>query len=414
MKNILNQLTACFLICASVLLCVSCSDDKKVDAASKKADIQVAELLQRNEKIQLGKEWDFAQNFYSDQKKALEKDPNNGEARLKLAQLFIKEARITGEHGHYYNAALDQLNTTLKNNKEDKDLVFRTLVTKAGVQLSHHKFKDALKSGVEALALNGQNAQIHGVLVDANVELGNYEKAVAHGDKMISIKPDIRSYSRISYLREIHGDIEGAIEAMRLAVESGFPGYEETAWAMQTMGEMLLKYGRLDDAEKVFNEILLTRENYPFAVGALGEVYMERGELERAEKKIQEAIDIIPEVGFYVQMAELYKITGRKAEFDKIIEEIFVMLKDDVDSGHVMNMEYAYLYLDVIGDLDKASEYAKIEFDKRPKNIDTNLLTALIAYAKGDVEKCKPLVDAASVTGSKDPSLLDLKEKLLK
>ncbi len=43
-------------------------------------------------------------------------------------------------------------------------------------------------------------------------------------NRMVSIRPDIRSYSRISYLREIHGDIPGAIEAMELAVEAGAPG----------------------------------------------------------------------------------------------------------------------------------------------------------------------------------------------
>jgi hypothetical protein len=54
-------------------------------------------------------------------------------------------------------------------------------------------------------------------LVDGNVEMGNYATAIEEADKMISIRPDIRSYSRASYLREIHGDYPGAIDAMKLA-----------------------------------------------------------------------------------------------------------------------------------------------------------------------------------------------------
>ena len=49
-------------------------------------------------------------------------------------------------------------------------------------------------------------------------------------DKMVSIRPDLRSYSRISYLREIHGDMPGAIEAMKMAIQAGYPGYEDRAW----------------------------------------------------------------------------------------------------------------------------------------------------------------------------------------
>lgn len=57
----------------------------------------------------------------------------------------------------------------------------------------------------------------------------------------MSIRPDLRSYSRISYLREIYGDLDGAIEAMKLAVTAGYPGYEQTAWARLTLGKKLIK-----------------------------------------------------------------------------------------------------------------------------------------------------------------------------
>jgi hypothetical protein len=46
---------------------------------------------------------------------------------------------------------------------------------------------------------------------------------------MMAIRPDLRSYSRVSYLREIFGDIPGAREAMLMAIQAGYPGQEETA-----------------------------------------------------------------------------------------------------------------------------------------------------------------------------------------
>lgn len=60
-----------------------------------------------------------------------------------------------------------------------------------------------------AIILNPYNADIYGALVDANVELGNYKEAVAMCDKMLSIRPDLRSSSRASYIRQIFGDNNG-------------------------------------------------------------------------------------------------------------------------------------------------------------------------------------------------------------
>lgn len=100
----------------------------------------------------------------------------------------------------------------------------------ASVLLSQHEFKQALQIAKEEAQLYSYNAGIHGSLTDAYVELGNYKKAVATADKMMSIRPDLRSYSRISYLREIYGDMDRAIEAMKLAVTAGYLGYEQTAW----------------------------------------------------------------------------------------------------------------------------------------------------------------------------------------
>jgi len=173
-----NYLT--ILLCSLIL--ISCDPAAKTE---KKESDNIPELLTRSEKIQQGKEWDFVQNFYSDQKQAIDKDPQDHNARLQLAELFIKEARITGEHGHYYPAALKLIDEILASDSKDPNLLFQAKLTKAGVQLSLHEFKDALATAEEALKLNGTNAQIYGVLVDCYVELGAYDKAVAAADKMI-------------------------------------------------------------------------------------------------------------------------------------------------------------------------------------------------------------------------------------
>ena len=408
MKTISNQL---IFIALSLLFTTlySCKQEISKEIPD---SFKVAKLLERGEKIQLGKEWDFAQNFYMDKKTAIEKDPQDFQSHVELAQLFIKEARITGEHGHYYPGALALLDKILASKSIDDNNKFVALMTKAGVQLSLHEFSDALQTGLLAVSLNPRNAQIHGVLVDCYVELGQYDKAIKLADKMTAMKPDLRSYSRISYLREIHGDVKGAKQALTLAVESGYPGTEETAWAMLTLGELYLAYGELESAKKIFSQILLTRENYPFAVSALGQVAYEEGNLEEAERYFLQAIDIIPEVGYYISLAQIFKDQNRSEELEAISKEILIMLEDDVNSGHNMNLEYAHFYLDILDDHEKALKFAGIEYNKRPENIDVNRVMAKIHLALENTTLAESFVLVAQKTSSMHPELRTIKSAL--
>jgi len=76
-----------------------------------------------------------------------------------------------------------------------------------------------------------------------------------------------------------------------------------------------------------------------------------------------------------------------------------------------MNLEYADLYLELLEDNTKAMEYAKIEYDKRSKNSDTNLMMAKIYAADNKNEAAKKHVKAASIVNSKNDDLIALKKQ---
>jgi tetratricopeptide (TPR) repeat protein len=405
-KSIIFILTICTLTFFS---CQNTTQDQEPETQS---SVSIPELLDRTEALQQDLEWDNVQNIYGKNRSKIMADPTAEEPKIKLAEVFINEARVTGEHGHYYPAALQMLNSILDKSSDNPDITFRALSHKAGVLLSLHQFAEALEVGQKAVALNPYNAHIHGVLVDAYVELGDYESAVKMADKMVSIRPDLRSYARVSYLREIHGDVDGAIEAMKLAVSAGYPGYEQTAWTRLTLGELYETYGFTDEAEQEYKMALAERPDYPFAIAALANLEMEKGNLEAAEKQLKAACEIIPEVGFYEQLAHLYKKQGKTDAMKKTVEEIFPMLEDDVANGHQMNLEYAHLYLDLLDAPEKALEYAMIEYGKRPKNIDVNLLLAEIYLELDDSKNMQKHYTSASKTNSKNPILNEMKAKL--
>jgi predicted Zn-dependent protease len=383
-----------FSLLLTLLAFWACKQNTSPAENNLSAASDVPKLLDRPEQLRNGQEWDNTQNFYAAQCAALRQNPADAEAKLKLAECFIREARVTGEHPHYYPAALQMTESVIQGlaastekNARDSDKLFRALSHKASVQLSLHRFAEAKATAEQAIALNPHNAYIYGCLTDALVELGQYAKAVEVCDKMVNIRPDLRSYARVSYLREIHKDYKGAMEAMEMAVQAGYPGTEETEWARLQLGELHEKYGKLSDAHKQYQISLSARADYPFALAALARVEQKQGKWADAEKHLKAACDIIPEVGFYEELVTLYTKTNRNAEAMALIPDIEKMYQEDMQAGHFIALSLAQFYLNQAKNPARALEYAQLEYAIRPDNIEVNETLASIFEALGNKEK---------------------------
>jgi len=367
----------------------------------------IPKLLDRNKDLQSGAEWIDRQNIYvANRDKIVNKD--DPMAHYKLAALFVSEARITGEHGHYYPAALEIIEKLLQQKDLDKDLKFSALVLKSGILLSLHQFDKALVISKKTIEINDYNAQAYGVLADAYVEMGDYENAIKATERMMDVRPDLRSYSRVSYLREIHGDPKGAIEIMQLAVQSGYPGQEETAWAQLALGDLYRLYGKSENALATYEDILTHRENYPFATAAIAQLKSDEGKYTEAIQLLEEAIAVIPEIGFYIQLAEIYKVQGESEKFEQIMTDIDEMFEDDRKSGHNMDLDYAKTLLSLTDRADEAKKYLDNEYQMRPRNIEVNIAMAKYYQKTGDPQKAKQHLEVASRTKYKHPDLINL------
>jgi tetratricopeptide (TPR) repeat protein len=299
------------------------------------------------------------------------------------------------------------------NEKPDATAYYRALLNKGSVLLSLHQFQEAKKIGEEALALNPHSANAYGVVIDANVETGNYQKAVEYADKMVSIRPDLRSYSRISYLREIYGQVQGAIDAMKLAVAAGYPGTEQTEWARLTLGNLYERYGKADSALMQYQMSLAYRPNYPFAMGAMASHYALQGKYPIADSLNAMAMSLIPEVSFFVHQAKWDKARGFEEKVKTQSEAILAMMADDAKSGHKMGLELSKVYLDILDDPKQALKIAMQEYETRPDNIDINKQLAEIYLSQGETGKAQEHLSKAQVTGSQDPELKCLEGLLM-
>src|ERR1700709_2529351 len=76
----------------------------------------------------------------------LENNPTDTKTALRLAQLFIEEARITGNHLYYDKAAMKTVNDILKRDTAQ----FEALVYKSLLYMSQHHFADGLVTAQKA------------------------------------------------------------------------------------------------------------------------------------------------------------------------------------------------------------------------------------------------------------------------
>ncbi|WP_294675774.1 hypothetical protein [uncultured Fluviicola sp.] len=393
------------LLGASSLI-TSCDTTKKEEkVVALKQGFRIPQLLEREKDLSYDEFLQLKEKFNKLSFEA-ENEKNKIESLIKLSEIYIYEARVTGEHPYYYNAALVTLNETLKDTaKMTADQHFTALFYKSTVQLSQHKFNEALLTGKKALALNNTNSGIYGVLVDANVEIGNYEEAVKNCDKMISIRPDLRSYSRISYLREIYGDMKGSIKSMEQAIEAGAPYSEYKCWTIVTMGKMLENHNQLDSARAYYEFAAKERANYPFGVAGMASIEGKLGNYAKADSLYTVALNAVPEISFVMDQAKLYRKQGKKAEVKRLIPRIESMFQEDIESGHNVNMEFAFFLLDFKKDYKRALDLGLKEYKLRPNNIDVNRLLAFAYYANGDKENATKHIKIAMKTNKQDGDL---------
>ena len=60
---------------------------------------------------------------------------------------------------------------------------------------------------------------------------------------MARLKPDVAAYARVSYARELRGDVPARVAAMGLASESTIPGSEAAAWTQTQLGKLFFTVG---------------------------------------------------------------------------------------------------------------------------------------------------------------------------
>ncbi len=410
MRNTYSRLCIALSIACTILCAAACNNHSA--PVTKAGRFSIPNILPADTSSGTRNEQFTIRTTFDKSVEKLKGNADNPQPFIDLASAFILEGRISGNGAYYSNAALKVLNEVLNSETATEDQRFQALSLKSAVLLNMHQFKAALDVANEGVAIAQYNAGIWGALVDANVELGHYEEAVKDCDRMLSLRPDLRSYSRASYLRQIYGDNRGAIDAMRMAVQSGVPSLESTEWARVQLGDLYLAIGNADSARLIYRYSLVYRPGYPYAEMGMARADRAQKNYDGAIEHARTAIKALSESSFIAYLADLYELKGDGKKAAEVRSDVKRLLTEaagnepkDALVKHNGNRELANAYL-ATKEYDKALQYAQEDYNMRPDNIDANELMGWISYLKGDLQAAKGYAEKTLVTHTKNATTL--------
>jgi tetratricopeptide (TPR) repeat protein len=239
---------------------------------------------------------------------AVTASPRDLESLTSLGLAYQLRWRETGDAGYLPRSAA-ALQKALDAHPKDPTATLGL----GNLALIQHDFRTALSLGRTAVRLAPSSARPYGVVGDAEIELGRYSEAFRTFERMVSLKPNLASYARISYARELAGNPAGAISAMALALDAAGGQPEPTAWTHVELGKLEFGLGRVDRAARHYRAALAISPGYVYAFEQLARVEAARGNLARAVTYARGASQAIPLPQFVALLASLLDRQGRTA-----------------------------------------------------------------------------------------------------
>jgi tetratricopeptide (TPR) repeat protein len=238
---------------------------------------------------------------------ALRSEPRNPNGYAALGNAYLQKVRDSADSSYYERARL----ALAEARKQDPNNA-GALAGLGSLALARHDFSSGLRYGRAALAQAPGVARIYGVIADAQVELGRYAQAEQTLQRMVDLKPNLDSYARVSYFRELNGDLDGAAEAMRLAVSAGGDVAENVAYVQTLLGNLEFERGHLRSAGRAYRTALVRLPRYPAAQAGLAKLEAATGDLPGAIARYRRLVVRVPLPEYVIALGETELAAGRR------------------------------------------------------------------------------------------------------
>jgi tetratricopeptide (TPR) repeat protein len=330
------------------------------------------------------------------------KQPDHYPYYSTLAMAYARRARETSDT-QFYVKAEEQLKKSFALEPDN----FDGLKVEAWLQLGRHEFGRALETATKLNKISPDDGAVYGYLVDANVELGNYKDAVAAAQWLLDLKPgNVAGLVRAGYLRELHGNLSGALELMQMAYDStAYSETEDRAWLLTQMAHLALVSGDLAKAETFATGALDVFPDYHYALAALAQVRIAQTRYQDAVMLLRKRYTAAPHAENLYALAEAQEQAGQKEDAEQSFRTFERQSLAESGLADNSNHELILYYTDHAGKAAKALEIARREAERR-HDVFTLDTYAWALAAGGDYQQANVEMQKALAVGVKDPRLL--------
>jgi tetratricopeptide (TPR) repeat protein len=332
----------------------------------------------------------------------VEQSPSSAQGYVDLALALARRARETSDHA-FYRRAEEAIATALELSPDN----FEALKVKAWVLLGQHDFSGARSLATTLNRRAPDDVMVYGLLTDASAELGLYADAEAACQWMLDLRPgNVPALTRAAYLREMFGDVEGALELMTLALDQTLPGEaEDRAWTMTHIGHLHLLAGRYDRAEQALLQALETFPDYHYALGTLARVRTAQGRHPEAVELLERRQRIADHPENLYELAEALQRAGRKKEAKAAFARFEAVARAEMQGTDNANRELVFYYADHARRPAEALRVARLERARR-QDVRTLEAHAWALHRAGHPSEAREEMRAALGVGYRDTELL--------
>lgn len=331
----------------------------------------------------------------------IDKNLKDYEAYNALALALARRARETSDPNYYTQGeqALQKSFAISAGNYDGARIQVWLLLGK-------HEFAAALEAAKKLNKRVPDDVMVWGFLTDANVELGNYSDAETAAQWMLNLRPgNLPGLTRAAYLRELFGDPEGAIELMKMALDSTPPSEaEDRAWITTQIAHLKLGMGKTNEAEALLQQALAAFPGYHYALGNLAKIRMQQKRYDEAVMLLQQRYKAGPHAENLFDLAEALQKAGRTEEAKQSFAEFEQKSLAETGQADNSNHELILYYAHDAKDPAKALEVAQREYARR-HDVFTLDCYAWALHVNGRDSEARKQIDIALAVGIRDARL---------
>jgi tetratricopeptide (TPR) repeat protein len=328
-------------------------------------------------------------------KDAVRRDPRDRASLQDLGATYVQAVAAGGDVALYNDAetVLERAEAVAPNDP-------RTHVIQGYLALARHDFARARELGLAAHDARPFDADALAVLVDGEVELGLYDDAAQHLQELLDVRPGLAAYSRASYLRELHGDVEGARQAFAQAEAAGSDRYDLASVAV-LRGKLALGQGDLDEAATHFGEARRHVDEPAGVEAGEARVLAARGDRAEAVAVLETAIEQRPTAEVAILLGDLLRLEGRVTDAERADRVVQSLAREERAAGADVNMELSLFEADR-GNPERALDLAQQAHAVKPGNVNASIALAWALRSNGRASEAIPYVDQALRLGTRD------------